>query len=95
MLRSSRRSFWTGKTRSKARALGPRISLSAILVWPECTTSSGRRRRARRNIAEARGLVYRLIRIDRESYMPYPDDIRDDRVCIEIDNGKVSKAKIT
>lgn len=55
----------------------------------------GQTKKGSQNIAEARGLVYRLIRIDRESYMPYPDDIRDDRVCIEIDNGKVSKAKIT
>ena len=41
--------------------------------------------------AEGKNLIFRLIRIDGENYFPYPDDKRGDRVCVEIDGGKVSK----
>lgn len=51
-------------------------------------------KRSSQNLAEAESLAYRLIRVDAESFLPYPEDIRTDRVCIEIDNLKVSKAKI-
>lgn len=46
------------------------------------------------NLAEAQNLIFRLIKIDAEDYFPYPEDIRDDRVCVEIVNGKVVKALI-
>lgn len=48
------------------------------------------------NRAEMRNLIFRLIRIDSKDFFTYPaeDDIRTDRICIEIDNGKVSKAII-
>lgn len=43
--------------------------------------------------AEGKNMIFRLIRMDKEGFFTYPDDNdkRDDRVCIEIDNGKVSK----
>ena len=44
------------------------------------------------NVAEERNLIFRLIRNDTEQFFAYPDDKRTDRVCVEIDNGKVSKA---
>lgn len=49
------------------------------------------------DLAEKNNLIYRLIRIDNENYVPYPSESDDrseikDRICIEIDNGKVTKA---
>lgn len=46
--------------------------------------------------AEAKNLIYRLIRVDDKSFFSYPDidKQRADRVCIEIDNGAVTKATI-
>lgn len=44
--------------------------------------------------AEALNLIFRLIRIDSENFYAYPDDKRSDRVCVEIDNGAVTKASI-
>lgn len=48
------------------------------------------------NKAEMRNLILRLIRIDERNFFTYPttDDIRTDRVCVELDNGKVTKAII-
>lgn len=46
------------------------------------------------NKAEGKNFIFRLIRIDNESYLPYPDDTRNDRLCIEIDAGIVSKATL-
>jgi hypothetical protein len=44
--------------------------------------------------AEKLNMIFRLIRIDGEMFMDYPEDVRQDRVCIEIENGKVVKADI-
>ena len=48
------------------------------------------------DIAEAKNIIFRLIRIDDELFLKYPKDIgeepRQDRICIEIDEGKVSSA---
>lgn len=46
------------------------------------------------NLAEARAMIFRLIRVDGDQFFAYPDDTRNDRVCVEIDNGKVTKATI-
>jgi len=46
------------------------------------------------NKAEAKNFIFRLIRIDQEAYAPYPDDVRQDRLCVEIDNGLVSKVTL-
>jgi len=44
--------------------------------------------------AERYNFIYRLIRVDDRNFLPYPDDTRDDRICIEIDKGRVTKASI-
>jgi hypothetical protein len=44
--------------------------------------------------AEVLNLIFRLIRIDNESYLDYPSDKRDDRICVEIDKGAVTKAVV-
>lgn len=46
------------------------------------------------NLAERQNLIFRLISIDGEPYFAYPEDKRDDRICVEIENGKVTKATI-
>lgn len=54
----------------------------------------GMGKRQSQNKVEAMNLIYRLIRVDGETIQSYPEDVRDDRVCVEIDNGKVTKATI-
>lgn len=51
-------------------------------------------KRSAQNLSEKENLIFRLIRIDQEKFLEYPEDFRTDRVCIEIDNGKVTKANI-
>lgn len=43
------------------------------------------------NKAEANNLIFRLIRIDDRPMFSYPADKREDRVCVEIDNGEITK----
>lgn len=54
----------------------------------------GQTKKGAQNLAEAKNMIFRLIRVDGEAYLPYPDDSRNDRVCVEIENGKVTKASI-
>lgn len=52
-------------------------------------------KKAAQNYAEAKNLIFRLIRIDNDNFLSYPDDKREDRICVEIDNGLVTKATLT
>lgn len=54
----------------------------------------GLTKKGAQNKAEACNLIFRLIRVDSENYLTYPDEKRTDRVCVEIDDGKVSKASL-
>lgn len=45
--------------------------------------------------AETNNLIYRLIRVDNKQMFSMPTDKRTDRVCIEIDNGEVTKVTFT
>jgi hypothetical protein len=54
----------------------------------------GQTKKGAQNLAEARTMIFRLIRVDGEHFFAYPDDTRNDRVCVEVDNGKVTKASI-
>lgn len=54
----------------------------------------GLTKKAAQNLAEKRGLIFRLISVDGEGFLPYPDDARDDRVCVEIQGGQVTKATV-
>jgi hypothetical protein len=42
---------------------------------------------------EGRNMIFRLIRIDNEQFFPYPpeEDKRSDRICVELDGGKITK----
>jgi hypothetical protein len=46
------------------------------------------------NLAEKRNLIFRLIRVDSEPYFAYPDETNkcSERICVEIEGGKVVKA---
>ncbi len=41
--------------------------------------------------AERQNMIFRLIRVDAEGFFSFPVDKREDRVCIEIDKGVVTK----
>lgn len=45
-------------------------------------------------MAEMHNLIFRLIRIGDKNFLNYPEDVREDRVCVELDNGEVVKATI-
>lgn len=44
--------------------------------------------------AELNNMLFHLIRIDDRVIQTYPKDVRDDRICVEIDNGQITKASI-
>lgn len=54
----------------------------------------GLTKKAAQNKSEACNLIFRLIRIDSETYLEYPEEKRTDRICVEIDKGLVTKASI-
>jgi len=54
----------------------------------------GLSKKSAQNLAEAKNMIFRLVRIDDQRFLDYPEETLYDRVCIEIDNGKVTKAMI-
>lgn len=52
----------------------------------------GLTKKGAQNKAEEENLIFRLIRIDNENFLGYPEEVYDGRVCVEIENGKVVKA---
>lgn len=44
--------------------------------------------------AEEMNLIFRLVSVDGASFLGYPEDKRDDRVCVEIEASAVVKATI-
>lgn len=54
----------------------------------------GMGKRQSQNKVEELNMIYRLIRVDNESIQSYPEDVRSDRVCVEIENGKVVRAVV-
>lgn len=54
----------------------------------------GKSKKGAQDFAERSNLIFRLIRIDDENYLEYPEDQRNDRICVEIENGKVVKANL-
>lgn len=57
-------------------------------------TFVGLTKKGAQNKAEEMNLIFRLVRIDGADFLGYPEDTRDDRICVEIDNGSVTKATI-
>ncbi len=56
----------------------------------------GLTKRTAQDKAEAKNVIFRLIRIDDRAFFDYPpdDDVRTDRICVEIENGTVVKATV-
>ncbi len=46
------------------------------------------------NLAEKQSIIFRLIRVDDRNILPYPEDVRTDRICVEVENNKVAKAVV-
>ena len=57
-------------------------------------TFVGLTKKGAQNKAESENLIFRLVSIDGAHFLGYPEDTRDDRVCVEIANGSVTKATI-
>lgn len=55
----------------------------------------GLTKKGSQDLADKKNLIFRLIRVDDKNMFAYPTDKRDDRVCIEIDKGKVTKVTFT
>jgi len=54
----------------------------------------GMTKKSAQNAAESANLIFRLIKVDGEDFLAYPEDQRTDRVCVEIEKGKVTVASI-
>lgn len=54
----------------------------------------GMTKKAAQNAAEAKNMIFRLVSVDGEKYLGYPDDRRSDRVCVEVTDGKVTSAVV-
>lgn len=54
----------------------------------------GLEKRAAQNKAEKDNLIFRLVSVDGRQILGPPSDDCKDRICITIDNGKVSSAEI-
>lgn len=54
----------------------------------------GMTKKGAQNAAEMKNFIFRIIRVDNEKYLDYPEDTRTDRVCVEIDAGRVTKVSI-
>lgn len=59
----------------------------------------GMSKKGAQNKAEAENLIFRLISVDGVSFLKYPTELdppeepRTDRICVEIENSKVVKAR--
>lgn len=51
----------------------------------------GQSKRSAQFMAESDNFLFRLISVDGEQFMNYPEDHRDDRICVEIVANKVVK----
>lgn len=64
----------------------------------EASKFIGLTKKSSQDLAEKHNVIFRLIRIDNNNYFEYPTENDDrssimDRICIEIDQGKVTVAK--
>ena len=46
------------------------------------------------DLAEANSFIFRLVSVDGEVILGYPEDIRTDRICVEIKSNRVIAATI-
>jgi len=46
------------------------------------------------DVAEYNSLIFRLVSVDGEEMLGYPTDTNAERICVEIESGKVVRASI-
>jgi hypothetical protein len=51
-------------------------------------------KRQAQNLAEANYMIFRLISDNGENILGYPEDTRNDRVCVKVENERVTEAII-
>lgn len=51
-------------------------------------------KKSAQDMADQLNLIFRLIRVDEKNFQSYPPDKREDRICVEIEKGKVVKATV-
>jgi hypothetical protein len=54
----------------------------------------GLSKKTAQDLAEKKSFIFRLISVDGEPFFSYPEDVRTDRVCVEIENGQIVKATV-
>ena len=54
----------------------------------------GLSKKAAQDLCETKNMIFRLIKSDGEDFLSYPEDTRIDRICVELEQGKVVKATI-
>lgn len=54
----------------------------------------GLSKKGAQDLAEAKGLIFRLVSMNGETYLGYPEDTRTDRICCELADSKVTKATL-
>jgi hypothetical protein len=60
----------------------------------DVTCVVGMSKKEAQNFAEMNNLIFRLMTIDNEKYLESPVDQRDDRLCVDIEKGRVTRALI-
>ncbi len=63
-------------------------------MMSKADTFLGLTKKGAQNKAEEMNLIFRLVSVDGSNFLGYPEDTREDRVCVEIDKGAVIKAVI-
>lgn len=69
-------------------------SVNAVVHTSSAQEFLGLSKKQGQDKAEGKNMIFRLIRIDTENYFTYPDEQRTDRVCVEIDSGKITIATV-
>ena len=54
----------------------------------------GRSKKGAQDLAEARNLVFRLVSVDGENMLGWPEDKFEQRVCCVLAGGKVTQAEL-
>ena len=54
----------------------------------------GLSKKSAQDLADRMNFIFRLVSVNGEPYLGKPEDCRNDRICIDITDGKVSAAVI-
>jgi hypothetical protein len=54
----------------------------------------GQTKKRAQDLAEQYNLIFHLVSIDGEKILGYPEDKRQDRICVEINNKEITKVEL-